>query len=109
MQRSLLTRHLALSFTVAAALLRLGTNSLRLFNFTSVGAVGMYGGAKLRSWQAFAWPLLLMVATDAILTLLRGDGRYFLTDPSRPWAYASFVLYVLIGRFVINRSENPLR
>src|SRR4051794_919394 len=64
-------------------------------NFAPVGAVGLFGGGRLRSWHAFALPLLVMLATDAALVPLRGYpafGWFTLVN------VLSYLLYVLLGR-----------
>ena len=52
---------LPLGLTVSAGVLRL---LAPVPNLTPVGALGLYAGGRLRSWQAFALPLLVMAATD---------------------------------------------
>jgi hypothetical protein len=67
------------------------------WNFTPVGAIAIFAGATVRDRRlAFLFPLLIMSATDAIL------GFNKLT----PLVYASFLLSVLIGRYV-GRAVNP--
>ena len=57
MDRGNHVRPLAMSLTVAGAVLRLLPHPA---NFTPVGGMSLYAGARLRGWQAFALPLLLM-------------------------------------------------
>src|SRR5262249_19527507 len=35
------------------------------WNFTPIGALSLYGGARLRFWQACALPIAVMVVTDS--------------------------------------------
>src|SRR5262245_28840215 len=41
-------------------------------NFSPVGALGLFGGARLRLWQALALPVGVMAITDYALWLLSG-------------------------------------
>jgi hypothetical protein len=84
-----LTRWLLLGGGALAALFRVVPHPA---NFAPVGALGLYGGAKLRSWQAFALPVAVMIVSDLALWVLTGFDALF---------YVSFVSYVAIGRFVI--------
>jgi len=81
-------RPLALSLTVAGAILRLLPHPP---NFAPVGGMSLYAGARLRGWQAFAVPLLLMAVTDP----LRPEGSYSIATP---FVYLSFMISVWIGR-----------
>jgi hypothetical protein len=89
-------RPLALSLTVAGALMRLAPHPP---NFAPVGGVSLYAGARLRGWQAFALPLLLMAVTDPLL------GGYSMATP---FVYLSFLINVWIGRR-LQTTESPLR
>jgi hypothetical protein len=73
--------------------------------FSPMGAVGLYGGARLRSWHAFALPIGLMVMTDVSLWQLTGNFIYSPFHISRTFVYGSFLIYVLIGR-MLTRTES---
>lgn len=102
--------HLAGGLTLVGGLL---TILLRIVphpaNLSPIGAMGIFGGARLRSWQAYLLPLVIMAATDMCLWALHGfDADYSLWHFSRPFVYGSFMLYVLIGRTLVN-TNSPLR
>jgi hypothetical protein len=78
---------------VLGALARMSQN----LNFAPVGAISLFAGARLRGWQAYALPILLMAATDPFL-----GGYSFAT----PFVYASFLLNVWIGSRLRN-TEKP--
>lgn len=99
----------AIAFTTGGAALRVILAKLAIPNFAPIGAVGLYGGSKLRAWQATALPLLCMVVSDLTLEWSRGDARYGLGDPSRPWVYASYLVYLLLGRFAMGKAPSWLR
>lgn len=96
MDRGKNVRPLALSLTVVGALVRLAPHPP---NFAPVGGMSLYAGARLRGWQAFALPLLLMAVTDPLL------GGYSIATP---FIYLSFMISVWIGRR-LQATESPLR
>jgi hypothetical protein len=67
-------------------------------NFTPVGSFSMFGGARLRGWQAWIVPLALMAITDPFV------GGYSATTP---FVYASFLIAVWIGTR-LRSTESPL-
>jgi len=74
-------------------------------NMTSVGAMGLFAGAKLKTWQALSLPLACMLITDPILAWMHGYAA-FRWDTL--FIYASLMLNVLIGRAIV-KSSNPGR
>lgn len=89
-------RPLALSLTILGAVARLLPHPP---NFAPVGGMSLYAGARLRGWQAFALPLLLMAVTDPLL------GGYSIATP---FVYFSFMISVWIGRR-LQSTESPWR
>lgn len=65
----------------------------------------MFGGGRLKSWQAFLIPMLLLVVTDLGLTLISGQRMYAPWNLTRLYVYPSFLVYVLIGRWLENRRS----
>jgi hypothetical protein len=84
---------------VAAALFRLVPHPP---NLTPIDGLGMYGGARLRWWQALLLPLGVMAVTDLVLYALL-DYR-----PFDVFVYASLLVNVLLGR-LLRRTESPWR
>jgi hypothetical protein len=64
-------------------------------NCTPVGALALFGGGRLRSWLAFALPVLVMLGTDAVKSIPLGRQGYAAVDWLTPWIYACFLLNVL--------------
>lgn len=95
---------LAFTLTVLAALLRLVPHPP---NFAPIGSVALFGGAKLRGWQAYLVPLLAMLITDPIRS--RMEGGY----PAYGWftvvAYSSFMISVVLGRVFLQGSPSVKR
>ncbi len=87
-------RPLAIGLVVIAALARLAQS----VNFAPVGALGLFAGARLRGWKAYALPIALMAVTDPFL------GGY---SAATPLVYASLLINVWIGSR-LRGTENPL-
>jgi len=92
-------RPVALSLTVLGAIARLLPHPP---NFAPVGATSLFAGARLRGWQAYLVPLVLMAITDPILS-----GFYGVPSHSRAqiFIYASFMIAVWLGR-QLRATEN---
>lgn len=95
---------LALTLTVLAALVRLIPHPP---NFVPVGSVALFGGARLRGWQAYLVPVLAMLVTDPIRSRL--EGHY------APYSWATLVIYgcflinVVLGRAFLRNSSSVWR
>lgn len=96
------------SALLAASLVLIGAASRLLPhppNMTSVGAMGMFSGAKLKTWQACMLTLLCMLITDPILGKIHGYAAF-------TWGtliiYGSLLVNVWIGRKVA-RTGSPIR
>ncbi len=85
-------RSLALSLVSIGAIARLVPHPP---NFAPVGAVSLYSGARLRSWQAYLIPLMILAATDPILGMIFGFRAF---TAITPFVYLSFLINVWIGR-----------
>lgn len=68
-------------------------------NFVPVESVSLFGGARLRGWQAWILPLALMAITDPLV------GGYSF---STPFVYASFLVSVWLGT-KLRATQSPLR
>src|SRR5215831_16117697 len=86
-------RPLAIGLMILGALIRVTQH----LNYAPVGAISLFAGARLRGWQAYALPLVLMAVTDPLL------GGY---SSATPFIYASFMLSVWIGSR-LRSTENP--
>jgi hypothetical protein len=95
---------LALLLTVLAALLRLVPHPP---NFSPIGAAALFGGARLRSWQAYVVPLVAMVLTDPIRS--RMEGGYPAYSAMTPIIYGSFLISVFLGQTFLRDTNRPIR
>ena len=95
---------LAFTLTVVAALLRLIPHPP---NFAPVGSVALFGGAKLRGWQAFVVPVAAMLVTDPIRSWVEGSYAAY------SWAtlviYSCFLINVFLGRIFLRNSSSIWR
>lgn len=91
-----LARICAGGMAVAAGLIRLVP--FNPMNFTPVGGLALFGGARLRSWMAYVLPLAVMAVSDLLLWAIYGK------DPFNPWVYACFVLAVAWGQLLLRRG-----
>jgi hypothetical protein len=73
-------------------------------NFTAVGGMALFAGARLSGWQAYLLPLVLMAITDPILASI---GGYPAFGRGRVTVYAAFLINVWIGRR-LRSSESPI-
>lgn len=82
----------AVGLTVLGALARLIPHPA---NFTPVGAMSLFAGARIPGWQAYLIPLVLMAVTDPILGY----------SATIPFIYGSFLLNVWIGRRLLRKAN----
>lgn len=95
---------LAFTLTVLAALVRLVPHPP---NFAPIGGVALFGGARLRGWQAYCIPILAMLLTDPIRSRLEGGFAPY--SWATPIIYTCFLINVLLGRMFLRHSSNALR
>src|SRR5579871_4628522 len=90
-----LARTWAIGMAITAGLIRL--IPYHPWNFTPIGALGLFGGARLRSWWAYVLPLGVMAVSDLLLLWIHGENY----TPFNRWVYGSFFLAVLWGRLLL--------
>src|SRR5262245_44728975 len=71
-------------------------------NFAPVGALGLFGGARMRGWRAYTLPLAVMIVSDL------GLWYFYNRHPFDPFVYGSFILSVLLGRLLVG-TNSPLK
>ncbi len=91
------SRPLGTGLTILGALARLVPHAP---NFTPVGSFSLFAGARLKGWQAYALPLVLMAVTDPLV-----GGYSFAT----PFVYASLLINVWLGSRWLRSNDRPLR
>lgn len=69
----------------------------RMWNFTPIGAIALFGGAFITNRRyAFLLPFSALLFSDILLQIYNGTGFY----SSMPWVYGSFFLITLLGRYI---------
>ena len=76
------------------------------WNAAPVGALGIYGGARLGFWSALTVPLVLMAGTDLLIWGLHDWSSQWL--PFDPWVYAALMVSVVLG-LLLRHSKSPWR
>jgi hypothetical protein len=109
-------RTLTLSYTLIvaaiAALFRLApyyllsntTKAHPLWNLAAVGALALFAGSRLRERWAFLVPLGVMLFADLLLIRPLAALDMSVFSWHTPILYASFLIYVLIGRMIRQRE-----
>jgi hypothetical protein len=93
-------RPLATGLIVLGVILRLIPHPA---NFTPVGGLTLFAGARLRRWQAYLVPLMIMIATDSISGAVGGFGTFTVVTP---FVYGSLLISVWIGSY-LRLTEKP--
>ena len=74
-------------------------------NFTPVGGMSLYGGAKLSGWRAFAMPVAVMAVTDVLLYYVNGYAAqgFQMFRFNTTFIYVAFLINVFIGRAMLKK------
>ena len=101
--RTLILLLMILAITAFRLLVTFNSDELKFANFSSIGAVALFGGAYFKdNLKAFAFPLLSLFLSDLILsaTIFSKYSSGFLYD-GWYWTYIAFALMVLVGRIML--------
>lgn len=85
---------LALGLTIFGAFLRLLPHPP---NFAPAGSMSLFAGSRLRGWQAYLVPVLLMAVTDPLRVMIFHPGHPPFSSGT-PFIYGSLLISVWIGR-----------
>lgn len=94
---------LTLIAAVASVVIRLIPFGVRPPNVAANGSMGLFGGARTPWWCALPLMLLALIVSDIILWKRSG------MQPFDPFVYASFALYLVVGRLLLRRNQSPSR
>jgi hypothetical protein len=72
------------------------------FNLTMIGALALWGGARLNPYLGLALPIGVWGATEVLELVVKKQAAF------NPFVYASFLLYGLLG-LSLRRSSSPAR
>ncbi|MBO9675482.1 MAG: hypothetical protein J7577_18690 [Sphingobacteriaceae bacterium] len=102
--RNLILLLMILAITALRLLVTFNSDELKFANFSSIGAVALFGGAYFKDQvKAFAFPLLSLFLSDFILAstiFSKYSGDSFLYE-GWYWTYIAFALMVLVGRLLL--------
>lgn len=93
-----------LAFALLAAVLAAAQRLTSPFlNFTMIGALGLWSGARLRPRLGLVLPLVVWCLTDVYLWRVRGY------PPFNPFVAVSFLLNALLGYLLLRRNASVSR
>lgn len=101
--RTLILLLMILAITGFRLLVTFNSDELKFANFSSIGAVALFGGAYFKDHiKAFAFPILSLFLSDFILsiTIFSKYSNGFLYE-GWYWTYLAFALMVLVGRVLL--------
>ena len=74
-------------------------------NLSAVGAMALFGGAYLRSWKAFVFPLLALLLSDLLISRFAyWGGSWTLFYQGAGFVYGAITLMVLVGYFLLQQK-----
>lgn len=85
---------------VFSAAYRVLPNAIKPPNLAPVGGFAIYSGARLPFWQALLFPFITMAISDLALQQMLGYPMF------NRFVYASFVIYSLLGRWLLRNSKS---
>lgn len=103
--RNLILLLMILVITLFRLLVTFNSDELHFANFSSIGAVALFGGAYFKDHvKAFAFPLISLFLSDFILasTIYSKYSNGFLYE-GWYWTYLAFALMVLVGRVLLKK------
>lgn len=101
--RTLVLMVVILAIMLMRVLIVFNTEALSFANFSSVGAVALFGGAYFSSnVKAFSFPVLSLLITDFLFanTIYKSYSNGFLYD-GWYWTYAAIILMVIVGKYLL--------
>jgi hypothetical protein len=103
--RNVILLLMILVITLLRLLVTFNNEALSFANFSSIGAVALFGGAYFKNnLKAMAFPLLSLFLSDFILanTLFKQYSNGFLYS-GWYWVYGAFALMVIVGKLMMSK------
>jgi hypothetical protein len=94
---------LTIAYAIVAVFVRLIPYGVRPPNFAANGALGLFGGSRASLWIALPAQILSLVISDIILS------KVFPWKPFNVSVYVSFIIYMLLGRFLLRGKDSIAR
>ncbi|MFN0257186.1 DUF6580 family putative transport protein [Pedobacter ureilyticus] len=101
--RTLVLMVVILAIMLMRVLIVFNTEALSFANFSSVGAVALFGGAYFsNNIKAYSFPVLSLFITDILFanTIYKSYSNGFLYD-GWYWTYAAIILMVVVGKYLL--------
>ncbi|MCD0489042.1 hypothetical protein LPB86_12450 [Pedobacter sp. MC2016-14] len=108
--RNIVLLVMILAITLFRLLVTFNTDIFSFANFSSLGAVALFGGAYFKdNLKAFAFPILSLFLSDFVLanTLYKQYSSGFLYS-GWYWVYIAFALMVLAGKLITRNKVNVI-
>jgi len=102
--RTLILLLMILAITAFRLLVTFNSDELKFANFSSIGAVALFGGAYFKdNLKAFAFPLLSLFLSDLVLYTTIYKKYVDILLVQELWTYLAIALMVLAGRFLLKK------
>jgi hypothetical protein len=102
--RTLILLLMILAITAFRLLVTFNSDELKFANFSSIGAVALFGGAYFKDHvKAFAFPLLSLLISDFVLYTTIYKQYVDMLLVQELWTYVAIALMVLVGRFLLKK------
>ncbi|MBM9576646.1 hypothetical protein JWG45_05700 [Leptospira sp. 201903070] len=72
-------------------------------NFTSIGAMTVYSGARVRGWKSFLFPMFILLTTDYILSRVHNYEMFY---EGFFLVYFSLMINVFLGKCFLKNQKN---
>lgn len=70
-------------------------------NFTLVGAMTVYSGARIQGWKSFVYPMFMVLVTDFILSGIHGFDWFY---EGLPFVYCSLLMNYFVRKNFSNKQ-----
>jgi hypothetical protein len=102
--RTLILLLMILAITAFRLLVTFNSDELKFANFSSIGAVALFGGAYFKDHvKAFAFPLLSLLISDFVLYTTIYKQYVDMLLVQELWTYVAIALMVLVGRVLLEK------
>ncbi|MFT4023461.1 MAG: hypothetical protein QM664_06730 [Flavihumibacter sp.] len=95
-----------LAFMAVIAVLRIvnAAQLTPLSNFTPIGAMALFGGARIRGWLGYVFPIGSLLISDLVINTVVFGGKYGIMYSGFYWIYLTMAAIVAIGYFFIKKT-----
>jgi len=102
--RNLALLLMILAITAFRLLVTFNSEALQFANFSSIGAVALFGGAYFKdNLKAFAFPVLSLLISDVVLYSTIYRQYVDMAMVQELWTYLAIILMVLAGKVILKK------